>query len=141
MVVLFSFFIRSGGFPLGIAIACFLLLLNVCAIMLFKTLDDQGINNDPGIVIWWLCCIRVGKKVGLRTLLADRGLSIRPISNFGPNAVRKNSNMSMSITKKRGYYITEKNSQPNNLILKHRVSVRGKDDEIEEIFEEQVNTD
>lgn len=35
LVILLSFFIQSGGYPLGVAIACFLLLLNVCAIMIY----------------------------------------------------------------------------------------------------------
>ena len=120
--VLIVFFSVSKGYPLGISIACFLLLLNICAIMIYLTVHDSGINNDPGIVIWWLCCIRIGKKA---TAQVNPNIQIRALPNFGPSSApsfgplqeRRNSKMSMSLSRMRGFNAQNKiNAAQNNQI-------------------------
>lgn len=100
MIFLIIFFLQSGFFPLGVAVALFLLLLNICFIALYLIYDDQGLSKDPGIVVWWLCCIRVGKSEqrvnkannnNIPVVEEAKNYSVRNLKNFSLRNVRLQS--------------------------------------------------
>ena len=73
-LVFFSFFVLEGvfvaffikfyskKFEFGLSLAILFSLINVCYLMIYTYIINSynKPKNDPGIVIWWMCCVRVG---------------------------------------------------------------------------------
>lgn len=74
-LVFFSFFILeallvvafikfySKKFQLGLSIAILFSLMNICYLLIYSNIihNWNKPSNDPGIVIWWMCCLRLGQ--------------------------------------------------------------------------------
>ena len=57
------------GFALAGSIFIFIVLINTSLALVRLNFIDTFVRptNDPGIIIWWLCCIRFGHKGKFKT--------------------------------------------------------------------------
>ena len=57
------------GFDFGGLMVIFMILINTSLAMVKINVVDCIIRpqNDPGILVWWLCCIRFGNKGKFKT--------------------------------------------------------------------------
>ena len=63
--ILFFFYnYYFDSFDFGKELTVLVIMFNSCMFVIrnFVVLDLYAPPNDPGIVIWWLCCLRIGQK-------------------------------------------------------------------------------
>ena len=63
VVLLWIVFQHFNNFPFGISLFFIIFMINGCAGLIYLNVHKAVIRpvNDPGITIWWLCCIKFGQ--------------------------------------------------------------------------------
>jgi hypothetical protein len=64
IIIYFLMLDNFRGYPLGSCLVIYLTLINFTAVMVYVNIIKSVYrpSNDPGILIWWLCCVNIGKK-------------------------------------------------------------------------------
>jgi hypothetical protein len=94
------------GFDFGIALFLLVIMLNVGGGLIYLNVLRAVFRpkDDPGILIWWLCCIRIG----------SRGENAQKSKTKNQSVIDKKTNKSKSIR------ATELSSKASFLSTKHQ---------------------
>jgi len=61
-IMFFYFVYYFTSFDFGKELILIVIMLNSCLFTIrnFVVLDIHAPVNDPGIIVWWMCCLRLG---------------------------------------------------------------------------------